>query len=125
MILYEGRVLREDWALLRLFNIALQRDQPLPASFVEQIVDSLYRLQVKLFAEFRSTENSSEPGCNLFQNVERVGNQHGSGRGPANNKEFCRLNEHLDIAVLHQIAAHDGAKNYDDSNNRKHDRSAR
>jgi hypothetical protein len=41
MILYEGRVLREEWALLRLFNVALQRDEALATSFVEQLVDGL------------------------------------------------------------------------------------
>jgi hypothetical protein len=61
----------------------------------------------------------------LLQNVQWIGNQHGSGCGAANDKEFCRLNEHLEVPVLHQVTANHCAEDYDDANNRKHDRSAR
>ena len=41
VIFDEGGIFRQDGTLLRLFDVALERDQAFAAGFVEQIVDGL------------------------------------------------------------------------------------
>ncbi len=68
----------------------------------------------------RSAEHPAESGRDLFQNVQWIGHQNSSNRRPANDDEFRRLHQHLQIAVLHQVASSYGAEYDKNSNDRKH-----
>ena len=51
-----------------------------------------------------------ESADDLLQNMQRIGDQHGADRGAADDDQFGRLHQHLEVAVLHQIAGSNGAE---------------
>jgi len=52
--------------------------------------------------------------------VKRIGDENGSNGGAANGDELCGLDEHAEIAVLHEVASHHTAENNDDADYGEH-----
>src|SRR5579863_4700091 len=91
----EGCILREDGALCWFFHVPFQRHQALTACLVKKFVHGLERVEVALFSEFRSRENSHNSTGHLLENVQWVCDQHRADCCSADDDEFSRLNEHL------------------------------
>ena len=77
---------------------------------------SRYRFLVNLLPPKTARESAGD----LFQNMQRIGHQHGADGRPADDDQFGRLHQHLEVAVLHQISGSDGAEYHQNSNNCKH-----
>src|SRR5579864_1058811 len=120
MILQECWILRKNRTLVRLLDIAFQCDQALLARLVQQVVHHLERLDIPGFREFRPAKHSSDSGANLFQNVQGIRHQHGSGPGSPNDEQLRWLQQHAQIAVLHQVSAYHRAEDHQDPDDRKH-----
>ncbi len=120
MVFHKGGIFRKDRAFARVFHISLKRHQSFTARLVEQVVHGLERIEVALLAELRAAKGAGHAGSNLFEDVQRIGHQHRADGCTSDNQQFRRLQEHLEVAVLHQVPACHSAKNYQDANNGEH-----
>ena len=103
-----------------IFDVGFERHQSIFARLVQQVIHHFQRFQISFLVELASAEYPAESGRDLFQNVQWVGHQNGADRRAANDDEFRRLHQHLEIAVLHQVASSYGAEYDKNSNDRKH-----
>ena len=87
----------------------------------EKLVHHFHCVEIFVFAEFGAAECAGESADDGFENVERIGDKQGAEGGAADDDEFGGLDEHLEIAVLHQVAGDDAAEDNDDADNYKHD----
>src|SRR5580704_13657982 len=120
MVLDEAGVLGKDCALGRFFDIALQRHQSVFARLVKQVVHHFQGVDVGLLAELGAPECSSDSGDNRFDDVQRIRNQDSAHRGAADDDQLRRLHQHLQIAVLHQVAGYHATEDHDDADNGEH-----
>ncbi len=63
----------------------------------------------------------TQPFEDLNYDGQRIGDEHRAQRGATNDEQFGRLEQHHEVAMLHEIAAYDGAKDNDNPDDRKHD----
>ena len=111
----------ENTALFcRLLHVGFQRHQSFFARFVQQVVHHLQRVDIGLLAEFRSAEDAADSANDFLDDVQRVRDQNRAERGAADDDQFGGLDQHLQVAVLHQIAGDDATEYNDDADNRKH-----
>jgi len=120
VILREVFVFREERALVRLLDIIFECHQAFLARLLQQFINHFQGIDVALGAELRGPKCPNEPAHHLLQNVYWIGDQQRAQRRPADDDQLRRLEQHLDVAVLHQVARHDAAENYHDPNDRKH-----
>src|SRR5271166_1731222 len=125
MVFENRRTLGEDGAFVWLFDIVLERHQAIFPGFVQQFVHHLQGIDVGLLGVFGTTKDATDSCGDLLKDMKWIGNENGANGGSADGKEFGRLNQHAEVAVLHQIAAHHTAENHDNANNRKHGSLAR
>src|SRR5437868_1747920 len=120
MVFHEERVLGKDRALLRFLDIGLERHQPFFSALIEKVIHGFEKLDVALFGELRASEDSAHARRNLFKNMERVGDQHGSDSGAADDEKFRRLKQDAEVPMLHQVPANYCAENHDNADDDKH-----
>src|SRR5207247_287196 len=81
------------------------RHEALPTGFVQKLVGYFEGLHVALLCELRSFEHHADTRSNLFQDVQWIRDQDGTCPGAADDEQFCRLQQDLQVAVLHQVSA--------------------
>ena len=121
MVFQKFWILGEDWALVGTVTVGFERHEPFFARAAEKLVHHFHRVEIFVFSELRSAECPGEAAHDGFENVERIGDKHRADGGAADDDEFGGLNEHLEVAVLHQVAGDDRAEHHDDSDDHKHD----
>jgi hypothetical protein len=100
-ILQEFRVLRKNGAVIGIFDVGLERHQPLPPRLIQQLVRQPQGSQVTLPSKWGAFENDAYAPGNLFQDVQWVGDEHGTSSGSGNDEQLRRLEEDFHVAVLH------------------------
>src|SRR5271156_1106562 len=120
MILQEFWILRKHRALIRCVAVRFQRHQTFLARPAQQLEHHLHRLQIFRFVIFRPAEDPRHSSRHRLQNVQRIGDQQRSNRRPAQYHQLRRLHQHLQVAVLHQVAAHHRAEHHHDPDDYKH-----
>src|ERR1035438_5678487 len=110
----------EQWTFSRILNVVFQLREPTFARLLQHGIDLLQCFDIAIFAETGTAKYHLETGHDSFQNRRRIGNQNGSCRRPADDQQFSRLDQHLEIPMLHQITADHGSENNQDPNYGKH-----
>ena len=124
MIFHEGFVFRKQWAPVRIFDICLQGYESFFARLLQQFIHHLQSVYIPLLAVLTGPKRSQQAAYHLLHGVNRIGDQHGAERGAADDDQLRRLHEHLNWAVLHEVAGQDAPENNYDSNDRKHETSS-
>src|SRR5581483_2874984 len=120
VILEKGRIFREQRAFVWFFDVGFERHQSVFAGLVQQVVHHFQRIDVGLLAKFGAAEYPGDARRDFLDNVKRIGYEYRSDRSTANDNQFCRLDEHADVAVFHQISSDDATEDNDDANDREH-----
>lgn len=120
MILEEAGIFGKHRTLFGIVAIGFQRHQAFLAGAGEKLKKHFHYFHVTGLVVLRAPKNSGEAASHLLEDVERVGDEHSARGGATNDDEFGGLDEHFDIAVLHQVAAENGSDNDDDSDNHEH-----
>src|SRR5205823_1758515 len=113
-------VLAEYGAIVRLFHVGFERHKALTSRLVQQLVTDLKRGEIALARERRAFKDLDHAADDVFENVQRIADQHSSCRRAADDDQLGRLDEDSDIAMLHEIPAEHGSEDNDDSDNGKH-----
>ncbi len=120
MVFQKLGVFGKDRTLVRSLYVAFQRHEALPPGFVQKLVSYFEGFHVALLCELRSFEHHADTRSNLFQDVQRIRDQDGTCPGATDDEQFCRLQEHLQVAVLHEVSADYRSENDYDADNREH-----
>jgi hypothetical protein len=112
MIFHKLRIFGEYRALVRRIAVGLQRHQSFFPRSPKQLVHHLQRLQVTCLAIFRTAEYAANSSSDRFHNVQWIRNQHRPHCCASADDQLRRLNQHLQIAVLHQVPGHHCAKHH-------------
>src|ERR1035437_5542426 len=120
VVLEEGGILGKNSAFLRLFYVGFEGHQAVFAGLVEQVVHHFQSVDIGLLAELGGAEDATDSAADLLEDVEGIGDQKSAHPGTTDDNQFSRLNEHSDVAVLHEVASQHGTENDDDADNRKH-----
>jgi hypothetical protein len=67
-----------------------------------------------------SLENSHDALHDLLQNLDRIGDEHGSERGAADHDDLRRLHQNQQGSFFHQIAGNHCSKDNHNPDDRKH-----
>src|SRR6266496_6283086 len=105
MVFQKLGIFGKNRALVRGLHIRLKRHEALPTGFVQKLVSYFERFHVALLRELRSFEHHADTRSNLFQDVQRIRDQDGTCPGAADDEQFRRLQQDLQVAVLHQVSA--------------------
>src|SRR5581483_11131392 len=122
VVVQKDRVLCEDRTLRGLLHVALQRHESLLPRLAQKFVHHLEGVQIALLRDLRSLKDPDHPGDDLLKNMQGIRHQYGTDRSPGNDDQLRRLQQHPDIAMLHQVAADHCRNDYENSDDRKHDR---
>ena len=114
MIVEEIRIVLEDGAFLRLFDVVLDAEQALFAHLVQELVHHFQGAEIARLSKRRAFEHAQQTRSNPFQDVDGIGHEQSSNGSAAENEQFGGLNQNHDVAFLHQKAADDCP---DDDNN--------
>src|SRR6185312_10303643 len=120
MVFEKLRILFENLAFFRFFDVGFHRHQPFFAGFVQDFEIHLERIEIELLGKAGWLQQTQNAAHDLAQDVRRICNQHGTDRRAADDDEFCRLNEHCKLAVLHEVASGNCADYDDDSYDDEH-----
>src|SRR5579863_2002144 len=120
MILEKTGVILEQRTLFGVLNISFQLHGAILARIVKQFIQHLEMQQVESFGKRTRDKYPKASFEDLNDDRQRIGDEHGTKRGAADNDQFRRLEQHLEVAMLHEIAARDGAKDNDNPNDCKH-----
>ena len=120
MIVREERVLLEDLAILRLFDVRFESDQTVLARLLEHVVQNLQQLRLCLFVvriRFEQPENALDAP---LHDAHRIAHQEGTNRGAADDDEFGPLEQHGDVPMVHRVAEQHASEDNDESNDDQH-----
>ena len=120
MIFQKRRIFGENLALGGIFDVRFQSNQSIFSGTVKQVVHHLQRFQISLLGEFGAAQNHTQAASDLFQNMQWVGDEQSTDGCAGNDDQFGGLNEHFDVAVLHQVPGYDRGEDHQDSNNCEH-----
>src|SRR5271157_736829 len=120
MVVEEIRIVLEDGARVRLLHVHLHTQQTLFSHLVQKLIHHFERVQVALLAEFRPADDLLEPDDNLLENVRRISRQQCARGRAGNDQQFGRLEEHQDLAFLHEKAADHRCKDQENAYDGKH-----
>ena len=113
-------VLGKNRALLRILHVFFELGHAALPREAEDVVQHLQTLQIKLFRILAARKNPEHALEDLDHQRQRIGNQQRADRGPADDHQFGRLNQHRERPLFHQEAADNGAEDHDDPNNCEH-----
>jgi hypothetical protein len=120
MVLEKAGVVFEQRTFVRILDICLKLHGAILARIVKQFIQHLEVLEVEGFGKRTRKKHAHAPFEDLNNDGQRIGNEHRSQRGAANDEQFGGLEQHHKVAVLHQIPAYNGAKDDDNPDDRKH-----
>ena len=101
----------ENNSLLEGFSTSASSSvRPFFSGLLHDRVHLLQHVLIKRLAEFGAAEDAFHTVQDALENGGRVGDENRTRRRPADDQQLGRLQQHLDIAVLHEIAADHGAK---------------
>src|SRR5579863_8442686 len=121
VVFEDGGAFGEHRTFFGLFDVVLKSHQSVFAGLVQQVVHHFQRIDVSLPGVLGAAEDTSDAANNLLEDVQRVGDENGADGGSADGDKFCGLNEHPEVAVLHEVAGDDATEDDDNSNNCKHE----
>jgi hypothetical protein len=120
MVFEEFRVLGEYRAFVRRVAIGFESHQAFFAGATEQFEEHFESFEVFGFCIFQTAKGSGESGDKSFENMQRVGDEHGSDGSAEDDDQFGGLDQNPDVSILHQVAGEDGAEDHHDSDNHEH-----
>jgi hypothetical protein len=120
VVMEEGGVFRKDGALFGFLHIGLESHKAVFARLVEQVVHHLEGVNVGLFAELGSSENTGDSSHDFLDDVQRIRNQQCARGSTGDDEQLSRLQQHANIAVLHKVTGQDAAEHHDDADDREH-----
>ncbi len=88
---HDGRIPTENLAGFRVVDVFFNGHHALLPRFVENLVQETQKIHIKRSVIGRSRQLSNDAFANLFYGVEGIGDDEGSNRGAANDKNFGRL----------------------------------
>ena len=120
MVLEKLWILGKYRALVRLFDIGLNRQQSVLSRLVQELVAHLQRFQVERLGEVRTLQASNHPGNDLLDHLQRVRDQQGTQRRSSDDDQLRRLHQNLEVPVLHQVAGDNRAEHHHNANDDEH-----
>src|SRR5882724_11972460 len=110
MIFDEAGILRKEAALVRIFDVRFKRQLPILAGHLEQLIHDAEQLEILRLRDCSTGQHLGERGQNLYDHFDRRRNQHNAQGGTQDDDELGGLDEHPDVASLHEITAQDSSK---------------
>ena len=120
MVVEKLGIILEDDALGGLFHVHLDGQQALFAHLVEELVHHLERAQVARLGEGRALERRDEPGGDVLEDADGIGDQQRSRGRAGNDEQLGGLKKDRDVALLHEKAGDDGGEDKEDAYDGEH-----
>ena len=120
MIGHEPRILLEDVACFRIFDVCFQTNQAVLAGLLEHVVEYLQQLGVRGGTKRIRLEQANCLLHHALQHLWRVCCDHGAQTSATNDHELVDLQQHSQLSVMHHVAADNGSKDDNQSDDYEH-----
>src|SRR5437868_6743110 len=120
MIVQELWVFRKYGALGWLLDIAFDPNQAFLSRLVQKLVHHFQGFQIAIPGEPGTLKYPNEPADDFLQDVEGVCNENCARSCSADNQQLGWLQQHADVAVLHEEATYDRPKHQQDPDDDEH-----
>src|ERR1700759_867596 len=119
MVFEEIRIFGKNGTLGGRLHIALEFHHAVLTRIDEKVVQHLERGRIECLVILAGLKNAQHTRYQLFHNRERIGDEQRAGGGATDNNQFSRLEEHLQVPMLHQISTNDGSNDNSSSDDCK------
>src|SRR5690606_26565014 len=109
LFLQDQRIAHEQIALLRLFNVRIERLQSAYVDHFQQLIEQHQQLALKFLATALVDEDTADLREHLDQHFLGVAHNQAADGGTEDDDDFRRLPEHAHVAIGHGVAAQHGA----------------
>ncbi len=120
MVLEKLWILGKHRALVRFFDIGLNRQQSIFPCLVQNFVAHLQRFQVERLGEVRTLQRANHSAGDLLDHVQRIGDQQCAKRRSSDDDQLRRLQQNLQVPMLHQVAGDNRAEHHHNANDDEH-----
>jgi hypothetical protein len=112
--------LLEERALLRPFDMALDRQHALGLGQLEDRVHQAEQLEIVLLGVLGALEGRADALAGVGEHVLGVGDDEGADRGAEDDQVLEGLPEHPEVPAAAGVAAADAAQHHQPADDRKH-----